>query len=166
MSLHARARLARERAGFSVNEAAKEIGCSRTLIISWETDAKSIGGTYLIAASKKYKVDPEWLQMEVDDDGYPWGGPAESGANPLEIELLKAFRGSTPDLRAAILRTAGIAPASTTGIDWEAARRLDAHPDLLRQILGDAPPPSHTTMNAPEKRPAPTARPKRRTGSK
>src|SRR5688572_24991880 len=69
-----RARMARIRAGYP-NEAAAaaDIGCSRPLVISWEKgEAKSIGSKYLLDAAKAYKVRPEWLLMETEDDGYPW----------------------------------------------------------------------------------------------
>lgn len=73
-TLAERAAYARRRAGFlKESDAAKAIGCSRTLVISWEDgNAKSIGGKYLVAAARAYKVRPEWLTLSTDDDGYPW----------------------------------------------------------------------------------------------
>ena len=41
--------------------------------MAWESGAaKSIGSTYLLAAAQAYRVRPEWLTLESDDDGYPW----------------------------------------------------------------------------------------------
>ena len=60
LTLAQRARMARIRAGFKREiDAAAAIGCSRPLVIRWETDALSIGQKYLLAAARDYKVRPE-----------------------------------------------------------------------------------------------------------
>lgn len=94
-TLAQRARLARERAGYT-NEAAaaKAIGCSRTLVISWETDAKSIGGKYLLSAARAYKVDPAWLRLETDKDGFPWS-PQLADASATSLEGWQTIEAST-----------------------------------------------------------------------
>ncbi|HHW4685780.1 MAG TPA: S24 family peptidase [Xylella sp.] len=77
LTLNERTKFARIRAGFSTPQAAaKAIGCSRTTVIRWEDDpaAVSIGSKYLIATANAYKVRPEWLMMELDEDGYPFEG--------------------------------------------------------------------------------------------
>ena len=78
--LAARATKARLRAGFAKPaDAAKAIGCSRPLVIRWESgDAQSIGQKYLLPAARAYRVRPEWLTLESDDDGFPWTGSAEA----------------------------------------------------------------------------------------
>lgn len=90
-----RAKFARERAGYDTEaKAAKAIGCSRPLIYSWEgrssPPAETIGGTYLLAAARAYKVRPEWLALESDDDGYPWR-PAIDTALPDDHEPVRAY---------------------------------------------------------------------------
>lgn len=69
-----RAKAARVRAGFKrESDAAKAIGCSRPLVIRWENgEADSIGGKYLLAAARAYRVNPAWLSLETADDGFPW----------------------------------------------------------------------------------------------
>lgn len=79
-----RARAARERAEFDdPGKAAARIGCSRTLVISWEDgSAKSIGGKYLLAAARAYRVRPEWLATGEGKDGFPFdedAAPARGG---------------------------------------------------------------------------------------
>jgi transcriptional regulator with XRE-family HTH domain len=84
-----RARSARLRAGFD-NEAAaaQAIGCSRTLVISWENgSAKSIGGKYLLAAARAYQVRPEWLTDGSEKDGYPWGEKAAPPHHSQSVRL-------------------------------------------------------------------------------
>lgn len=73
-SLQERARFARLRAGFRLpQDAADAIGCSRPLVLAWENgSAKSIGGKYLLPVAKAYKVRPEWLTLNADDDGFPF----------------------------------------------------------------------------------------------
>lgn len=85
--LATRARQARIRAGFArESDAAKVIGCSRPTVIRWETDADSIGGKYLLAAARAYKVRPEWLSLETDHDGYPWS-PAHTPEHGKNLTL-------------------------------------------------------------------------------
>lgn len=80
-----RARAARLRAGFpKESDAAKAIGCGRTTVIRWETDADSIGSRYLLAAAKAYRVRPEWLTLETDEDGYPWTDKLTASSRPAE----------------------------------------------------------------------------------
>lgn len=73
-TLQERAKFARLRAGYSLpQQAADAIGCSRPLVLAWESGAaKSIGSKYLLEAARAYKVRPEWLNLESDDDGFPW----------------------------------------------------------------------------------------------
>lgn len=68
------AKFARVRAGFTTEiEASRAIGCSRTLIISWENGTGSIKGSkYQMAAAMAYKVRPRWLTDGEGDDGYPF----------------------------------------------------------------------------------------------
>lgn len=86
-----RARKARERAGFEKeSQAAKAIGCSRPLVISWENgQAGSIGAKYLLAAARAYKVRPEWLSLQTDDDGYPWQAPQSQDDEQLRSNPLR-----------------------------------------------------------------------------
>lgn len=69
--------MARLRAGFRIpQDAADAIGCSRPLVLAWENgSAKSIGSKYLLAVAKAYRVDPEWLTLNTDTDGYPYASP-------------------------------------------------------------------------------------------
>lgn len=71
--LATRAQKARLRAGYEKpGDAAKAIGCSRTIILRWESgDAKRIG-KYLLSAARAYHVDPAWLALETERDGYPF----------------------------------------------------------------------------------------------
>jgi phage repressor protein C with HTH and peptisase S24 domain len=73
-SLRDRTRYARNRADLTQLEAAAAIGCARATIANWESDQTTgISGEYLLPAAKVYRVRPEWLSMETDDDGWPWG---------------------------------------------------------------------------------------------
>ena len=84
-----RARFARERAGYEREmDAAKAIGCSRPLVISWEDgSAKSIGAKYLLDAARVYRVDPAWLRMDTNKDSFPWTPNMEA----LAIESLDGW---------------------------------------------------------------------------
>lgn len=68
------AQLARIRAEFATpDEAAKVIGCSRTLVIAWENGSNKLRGSkYLLKAAEIYRVRPEWLSENEGNDGYPW----------------------------------------------------------------------------------------------
>ncbi len=69
-------------------KAAAEIGCSRTLVVSWEDGtAKAIGGRYLLGAATAYRVDPEWLALRSDEDGYPFRG---SQAVRIDVDTLRS----------------------------------------------------------------------------
>lgn len=67
---------ARRRAGFrSQSEAARAIGCERGTVGMWEAPSsavKMVSSEYLMATAVAYKVRPEVLTRESDDDGYPW----------------------------------------------------------------------------------------------
>ena len=79
--------MARTRAGFKREaDAAKAIGCSRTLVIRWETDAQSIGQKYLLPAARAYQVRAEWLAMQSDDDGFPCGDSASKTLRSAEFD--------------------------------------------------------------------------------
>lgn len=100
-TLNERARFARERAGFSTPQAAADaIGCSRPTVIRWEDDpaAISIGGKYLNNAARAYKVRPEWLQLQTDDDGFPWHvdrpSPSPSQSTGLDVGKLADLLGT------------------------------------------------------------------------
>lgn len=68
-----RARKARIRAGFELpGDAAKAIGCSRPLILRWESGDANRIGKYLLAAARTYRVNPDWLDLDSSDDGYPY----------------------------------------------------------------------------------------------
>lgn len=94
-TLAERALFARKRAGFRSQEAAaKAIGCSRGTIGMWETNGTQRIEEYLHPAARAYKVRPEWLNMEANDDGYPW----ESASNvvPLVRETAGGYPASQP----------------------------------------------------------------------
>lgn len=94
-TLAERAKLARLRAGFEKeSDAAKVIGCSRPLVISWENgSAETIGGKFLLAAAKAYKVDPDWLAMGTPHDGYPWTPSTDPGWREIEASTQGAAAG-------------------------------------------------------------------------
>lgn len=90
-SLMERARFARLRAGYRLpQEAAEAIGCSRPLVLSWENGgAKSIGGKYLLAVAKAYRVNPDWLALTTDADGFPYEPvtvPPRTERGPSHVE--------------------------------------------------------------------------------
>lgn len=89
--LATRAKMARTRAGFAKeSQAATAIGCSRPLVISWENGAAvSVGGKYLLPAARAYKVNPRWLTLETDDDGYPWVEAEPSSGREDASNLLR-----------------------------------------------------------------------------
>lgn len=103
-----RAKMARIRAGFAKeSDAAKAIGCSRPLVIRWESgEAKAIGTKNLLPAARIYRVRPEWLAMESSDDGFPHDdstkvepqalaevAPHETPAAYVRFPLLEGYAG-------------------------------------------------------------------------
>jgi phage repressor protein C with HTH and peptisase S24 domain len=82
-----RAASARMRAGFATEkEAAAAIGCSRTLVIAWETGKSTVKGSkYHLAAAKAYRVTPEWLaDSRATDDGFTVEPPPVSDVSVNE----------------------------------------------------------------------------------
>jgi transcriptional regulator with XRE-family HTH domain len=81
--------MARLRARFETEAAAAAaIGCSRPLVIAWEKgDAKSIGGKYLLAAARAYRVRPEWLKDGTGPDGFPWGDETSVQSQSQTMQL-------------------------------------------------------------------------------
>lgn len=81
VKIAANAKMARKRAGFTTQEAArKAIGCSRTTIVGWENRKSPTpinGSPFLLEAARKYRVRPDWLAKGEDPDGYPWSEPAQ-----------------------------------------------------------------------------------------
>lgn len=122
--LQQRAKFARERAGFAgPQDAANAIGCSRTLVISWEEGPAKSFGSYLVAAAKAYKVRSSWLATGEGEDGYPWSDEqdfpsgiftkerrADDDVLALQIgleSLLTAVLQRTPGAAAAFLQDVG-----------------------------------------------------------
>lgn len=97
--ISANAKMARIRAGFKIpKDAARAIGCPRTLVWAWEHGKSNPGASkYLLRAAKKYRVRPDWLAKDEGEDGYPW---SESG------ELITITEPDPPlDMRIAALDT-------------------------------------------------------------
>lgn len=134
-TLAERARSARIRAGFRTEaDAAKAIGCSRPLVIAWEKgDVKSIGGKYLTAAARAYRVRPEYLAMQSDTDGFPWSDCARPVSGDTALAALQA---EVQELRL-LATTALVVMASHRPV--EAKALLDA----LQQTPGDTGTLSH-----------------------
>ena len=88
-----RALRARIQAGFDdPGKAAKAIGCSRTLVVSWEDgSAKSIGGKYLLKAARAYMVRPEWLGDGEGTDSWPYLGKAATVNANGEFVPVRAY---------------------------------------------------------------------------
>lgn len=98
------AKLARLRAGFDTHEkAARAIGCSRTLVIAWETTGTSLKGSkYLLDAARAYRVDPTWLATGIGPDGYE--NAPEPAISDLDAnQSIAQFRQTQEELRAALL---------------------------------------------------------------
>lgn len=93
--LNKRSKFARQRAGFRTQaEAAKAIGCSRPAVVRWETEPTATTiGRYLLAAARAYKVRPEWLLLESDNDGYPWK-PKTGEIIPVNAYEIRGVDGS------------------------------------------------------------------------
>jgi len=93
--LKERSILARERVGLTQLQAAKRIGCSRATIAMWEADGtRSISGRYLMQAATVYKVRPDWLSLETEEDGYPWVGMSGSANISVTAEAnMRVIRG-------------------------------------------------------------------------
>ncbi len=138
-----RARLARERAGFRTEkDAAQRIGCSRTLVISWENgSAKSIGGKYLIRAAKAYQVRPEWLSMQSQDDGYPWHGIDATLPEPVsDPATAHSYRVSQIDAEAGM--GGGLANHDYPDV----IKEVDFDPTYIRALLGFVPKPGRLKL--------------------
>lgn len=86
----------RLRAGLtSQGAAAAAIGCVRGTVCMWEAPSSpvdSVGGEYLPAVARAYKVRPDYLNTGVGEDGFPWEGydaPAQvSAPGALDPEVL------------------------------------------------------------------------------
>ncbi|XQA72094.1 XRE family transcriptional regulator [Xanthomonas sacchari] len=141
-----RARLARQRSGLTMVEAAKLIGCSRPLLAQWESGrSKSIGGKYLLAAAKAYRVNPEWLAEMTDDDGYPWVAAGAFGTHSVssvaENETERGnYRVEQFDARAAM-------GDGTENEDYpEVVRAMDFSDGYIRSLIGYLPPPGRLKL--------------------
>lgn len=138
-TLNDRARMARLRAGFDTeSDAAKAIGCGRTTVIRWESDASavSIGGKYLLPAARAYRVHPDWLAMRCDDDRYPWveqSDDAEIAALREEIAGLKMIAGAYM----AVMATHRPLEAKALA---DALAKASAPPEYVRQVLAEIDP--------------------------
>jgi len=161
--LPSRARYARIRAGFFKPEmAALAIGCGRTTVMRWEKDADSISASYLLAAAKAYKVRPEWLAMQDDDDGYPWApedtaegsAPSRSprkflgrGLEPIVLSGVSA--NETPDGHVRVLQleaTAGMGGEIENADNPEVIRAIDFEYGYIRSIVGFVPAPGRLAL--------------------
>lgn len=87
-SFKSRMKRIRLRAGYaSQDEAAQAIGCKRGTVSMWEapsSEVSAVGGEYLLATAKAYKVRPEWINdLQSTDDGYiPDGGELSAVREP------------------------------------------------------------------------------------
>ena len=84
------AQFARVRANFKgPDDAARAIGCSRTLVISWENGGGRLKGSkYLLDAARAYKVFPNWLATGEGPDGYPVESDDAWTAGPVHIRTV------------------------------------------------------------------------------
>lgn len=94
----ANAKMARIRAGYATHEAAaKAIGCSRTLVLSWENQKAPTpikGSQFLLDAARAYRVRPEWLADGEGPDGFPVSASASAQSAPTpaaQSELAKGL---------------------------------------------------------------------------
>lgn len=116
-----------------MQEAAKKIGCSRPLIISWEAGiAKSIGGAYLLAAAEAYDVSPAWLLGKTDEDG-----PSNY------IRPKKWLEGM---YRVEHIRFSDPLWAFIQGRDAEPISSIDVSETYLRSLLGHVPQPGRLKL--------------------
>jgi transcriptional regulator with XRE-family HTH domain len=146
--LASRARMARLRAGYKKEaDAAKAIGCSRPLVIRWESGAPAaIGNKYLLSAARVYKVRPEWLTLESNDDGYPWPGSAEvpsaaadKGRKVVESPASYAVRPDADSLRTALEITERVLTNARVSVTAQARADITlAVYDLIREGHGIA----------------------------
>jgi phage repressor protein C with HTH and peptisase S24 domain len=148
-----RAKTARIRAGYAKeSDAAKAIGCSRPLVIRWESgEAKSIG-SYLLAAARAYKVRPQWLTLESDNDGWPWlpegSSSVASSATPaayVRFPLLEGFAGfgrgdyvgDYPEIVDFVEVTREWASQKLRGVPLETIRVITGRGDSMRGQYND-----------------------------
>lgn len=143
-----RARFARERARFANEQAAADaIGCKRTTVIRWEKDAKSISGKYLNAAAAAYKVDPDWLLMKTDDDGFPWAPPARAVAEVTRRYGVTRNETSPGYVRFQLLEGAAGMGAGVVNEDYpEVIRELDVAEWEVRRKIGFLPAPGRIAL--------------------
>lgn len=84
----ARIRLARENAGLSQGQAAKQLGVARPTISECEAGRRKVSAAELAAMAKLYGVGVSWLASEEQDDADPDRDRIELAAR--EIAGLKA----------------------------------------------------------------------------
>lgn len=56
-------------------------------MLRWEKDARSIGPENLFSAARVYKVHPQWLALEIDEDHFPWESGKESRNGVIESPI-------------------------------------------------------------------------------
>ncbi|WP_414488438.1 XRE family transcriptional regulator [Stenotrophomonas maltophilia] len=143
-SMASRFKAARNRSGLTVQAAANEIGCSRPLVLSWESGAtKSIGGQYLLAAAEVYQVDPRWLLGQAEDDGYPWSPdrPSRTVSAVAAIETRAGqYRVEQIDGRA------DMGEGSENEDYPEVVRAMDFSDSYIRNLIGFLPPPGRLKL--------------------
>jgi hypothetical protein len=89
-------KMARLRAGFASQQAAADaIGCERGTVGMWEAPSSAVeklSGEFLFPVAKAYRVRPEYLSGDSDDEGYPWRpdapDPAASQPRRYDLEIL------------------------------------------------------------------------------
>lgn len=141
--LASRAKKARIRAGFEKeSDAAKAIGCSRPLVIRWESgEAKAIG-KYLLPAARAYRVRPEWLSLESSDDGFPWGG-AQTHPNAT---LIAPSATRADYVRYQDMGQGGAGPGVINPDYPEVFREIEIAEWQLRKELGRIPSPARVKL--------------------
>lgn len=143
-----RAKFARERMGFTNEQAAADaIGCGRTTVVRWEKDAKSISGGYLNAAAAAYKVDPDWLLLKTDDDGFPWSPPARGVAEQPHSYGVPERETPPGYVRFQLLDGAAGMGAGVVNQDYpEVIRELDIAEWEVRRKIGFLPAPGRIAL--------------------
>lgn len=134
--ISANAAMARKRAGFRIpKDAAKTIGCPRTLVWAWEHGKSNPGASkYLLRAAKAYRVRPDWLAKGEGEDGYPW---SESGKPVMSAELDPPLDMRIEALDTVLTAFAHVLAATIPTLGRALEDRIAELPeDLLAQRLG------------------------------
>lgn len=129
-------RTARLRAGFASQQAAAEaIGCDRGTVGMWEAPSSAVtkvSSEYLLAVAKAYRVRPESLNGEGQEDGFPWSPPDDAAPSQLRRYDMEILASAIKNAGAS-----GMVQEDALFSEYERLRRLKASVLTASPTAGD-----------------------------